>query len=136
MTQQTKHFFDFDSFRIDVTERLLLREGEIVPLTQKAFDLLLSLIERRGQIVEKEELMRQVWAGSFVEEGNLTQNIYTLRKTLGKNPDGDEYIKTLPRRGYRFAVKVNESWQKTNQTTARQIPCQPRSRRMRKAITQ
>jgi eukaryotic-like serine/threonine-protein kinase len=110
MTQQTKHFFDFDEFRVDATERLLLREGEIVPLTQKAFDVLLNLIERRGQVVEKEELMRQVWAGSFVEEGNLTQNIYTLRKALGKTPDGDEYIKTLPRRGYRFAVNVSESW--------------------------
>lgn len=90
MAQQTKHFFDFDGFRIDATERLPLRDGEIVPLTQKAFDVLLNLIERGGQIVEKEELMRQVWAGSFVEEGNLTQNIYTLRKALGKTPDGDE----------------------------------------------
>jgi eukaryotic-like serine/threonine-protein kinase len=119
MTQETKHFFDFDSFRIDATERLLWRDGEIVPLTQKAFDVLLKLIERGGQIVEKEELMRQVWAGSFVEEGNLTQNIYTLRKALGKTADGDEYIKTLPRRGYRFAVKVSESWQEnfTNEAT-------------------
>jgi Tol biopolymer transport system component/DNA-binding winged helix-turn-helix (wHTH) protein len=114
MVQQTKHFFDFDGFRVDATERLLLRDGEIVSLTQKAFDVLLNLIERRGQIVEKEELMRQVWAGSFVEEGNLTQNIYTLRKALGKTPDGDEYIKTLPRRGYRFAVQVNESWQESH----------------------
>jgi eukaryotic-like serine/threonine-protein kinase len=123
MTQQTKHFFDFDGFRIDATERLLLRDGEIVPLTQKAFDVLLNLIERGGQIVEKEELMRQVWAGSFVEEGNLTQNIYTLRKALGKTPDGDEYIKTLPRRGYRFAVKVSESWQENlpNQASAVQL---------------
>lgn len=122
MAQQTKHFFDFDSFRIDATERLLWRDGEIVPLTQKAFEVLLKLIEHHGQIVEKEELMRQVWAGSYVEEGNLTQNIYTLRKALGKTPDGDEYIKTLPRRGYRFAVQVNESWQENqSQQTAANV---------------
>ncbi len=106
-----KHFYDFDGFRIDAHDRVLLRDGEIVPMTQKAFDVLFILVERRGQIVTKEDLMNEVWPDTFVEEGNLAQNIYTLRKMLGETPTGDDYIKTIPRRGYRFAATVNESWE-------------------------
>jgi Tol biopolymer transport system component/DNA-binding winged helix-turn-helix (wHTH) protein len=108
MSQQTKRFYEFDRFRIDLAERALLREGEFVPLTQKAFEVLLALVERRGGLVSKEELMAKVWPDTFVEESNLTQNIYTLRKTLGQTPDGEGYIVTVPRRGYRFAAGVRE----------------------------
>jgi DNA-binding winged helix-turn-helix (wHTH) protein len=93
---------------MDVTERVLMSGGEIVPLTFKAFDVLLALVERRGQIISKEELMQRVWPDSFVEESNITQNIYTLRKALGQMPDGQGYIRTVPRRGYYFAASVNE----------------------------
>ncbi|MEW6128085.1 MAG: winged helix-turn-helix domain-containing protein [Acidobacteriota bacterium] len=110
MSQQKKQFYDFDDFRLDVSDRLLFRRGEILPLTQKAFEVLLALVERKGQVVEKEELRKQVWGGSFVEEGNLTQNIYTLRKILGQASGDDEYIQTIPRRGYRFAAPVSESF--------------------------
>ena len=106
-----KHFYDFDEYRIDAGERLLLRDGEIVQLTQKAFDVLFLLVEGSGRIVTKEELMNQVWPDAFVEEGNLSQNIYTLRKLLGETPAGDDYIKTVPRRGYRFAATVKETWE-------------------------
>jgi DNA-binding response OmpR family regulator len=78
MSQQIKRFYEFDRFRIDLTERALLCDGEFVPLTQKAFEVLLALVERRGRIVSKEELMAKVWPDTFVEESNLTQNIYTL----------------------------------------------------------
>ncbi len=108
MSQPIKNFYEFDNFRIDRSERLLWRNDEIVSLTQKAFDLLIALVERRGGVIEKEELIRQVWQGTFIEEGTLTQNIYTLRKVLGKTPDGADYIQTLPRRGYRFTAQVNE----------------------------
>ncbi len=108
MSQQTKRFYEFDRFRIDLTERALLCEGEFVPLTQKAFEVLLALVERRGSIVSKEELMAKIWPDTFVEESNLTQNIYTLRKALGQTPDGEGYIVTVPRRGYRFAAGVRE----------------------------
>ncbi|MGE0129537.1 MAG: winged helix-turn-helix domain-containing protein [Blastocatellales bacterium] len=108
MTQQIKRFYEFDRFRIDVTERVLMSEGEIVPLTQKAFEVLLALVNRRGGIVSKEELMEKVWPDTFVEESNLAQNIYTLRKALGQTPDGEGYIATVPRRGYRFAAEVRE----------------------------
>jgi eukaryotic-like serine/threonine-protein kinase len=114
-----KHFYDFDRFRIDAGERVLLRDGEIVPMTQKAFDVLFLLVERRDRIVTKEELMNEVWPDAFVEEGNLSQNIYTLRKMLGETAQGDDYIKTVPRRGYRFAAPVNETWEGEN---ARNIP--------------
>jgi len=105
-----KHFYDFDGFRIDAEDRVLLREGEIVPLTQKAFDVLYLLVQRCNRVVTKEELMSEVWPDTFVEEGNLAQNIYTLRKVLGESSTGDDYIKTVPRRGYRFVATVNESW--------------------------
>ncbi|MGH9831705.1 MAG: winged helix-turn-helix domain-containing protein [Blastocatellia bacterium] len=108
MSQETKRFYEFDRFRIDLTERVLLCEGEMTPLTQKAFEVLLALIERRGRIVSKEELMEKVWPDTFVEESNLAQNIYTLRKTLGQAADGEGYIVTVPRRGYRFAAEVRE----------------------------
>ncbi|HVF29162.1 MAG TPA: transcriptional regulator [Pyrinomonadaceae bacterium] len=109
MSHQTKHFYGFGDFRLDVSERVLLRGGEIVPLTAKAFEVLLALVERDGGIAGKDELMRRVWPDSFVEESNLAQNIYTLRKTLGQTDDGHEYIKTVPRRGYRFGVGVRET---------------------------
>lgn len=114
-----QHFYDFDRFRIDASERLLLRDGQIVPMTQKAFDVLLILVERRDRIVTKEELMSAVWPDTFVEEGNLAQNIYTLRKILGETPAGDDYIKTVPRRGYRFAAAVTETW---GEDREREIP--------------
>jgi len=115
MLRQTKHFYDFENFRVDVTERVLLRDGEIVPLTAKAFEVLLVLVERSGQIAGKDELMGRVWPDSFVEESNLAQNIYTLRKVLGQTPDGQEYIKTVPRRGYRFGVGVREWWDESEE---------------------
>lgn len=104
MTRENRRFFEFGPFRIDTLNRQLWRDGEPVPLKAKAVDTLLLLIDRRGDVVEKDELMRELWPDSFVEEANLTQNIYNLRKALG---DG-VYIETIPRRGYRFAAQVME----------------------------
>src|SRR5215469_16014155 len=108
MSEQMSHLYEFGPFRIDVAERLLLRDGEAVPLTPKAFDTLLLLVESRGHTLEKDELMRRLWPDTFVEEANLTNNISLLRKALEESADGHEYIKTVPRRGYRFdgAVKT------------------------------
>ncbi len=108
MSNPRKHFWEFDQFRADATERVLWRADEPVALTQKAFDVLLVLIEGQGHIVTKDELMEKVWPDTFVEESNLSQNIYTLRKTLGETAEGEGYIQTVPRRGYRFARPVNE----------------------------
>src|SRR3954471_15204770 len=108
MSKQAKHFYEFGSFRLDATQRLLLREGTVVPLTLKAFDLLLTLVESDGQVLSKDELMRRVWPDSFVEEANLSHHIHKLREALGEKANGDKYIETLARRGYRFVAKVNE----------------------------
>jgi Tol biopolymer transport system component/DNA-binding winged helix-turn-helix (wHTH) protein len=99
-------FYEFEPFRVDGTERLLLRDGEMVPLTPKAFDTLLILLENCGHVVEKEELMKRLWPETFVEEANLAHHISLLRKTLDVDATGSKYIQTVPRRGYRFVASV------------------------------
>ncbi len=95
----------FGPFRLDATQLLLFRDGELVPLSRKATEILRVLVECHGQLVAKEDLMRRVWPDSFVEESNLTVHIFQLRKTLGE--EGDNYrIETIPRRGYRFLGAV------------------------------
>src|SRR3984957_13359589 len=75
-------------------------------LTQKAFEILQVLVQNGNRLTSKEELMRRVWPDSFVEEANLTVNISVLRRQLGEAPDGQQYIETVPTKGYRFAVPV------------------------------
>jgi len=106
---RNQRFFGFGPFRLDATSRLLLRDGKVVPLTPKAVDTLLLLVENRGQVLGKEELLQQLWPGTFVEEGNLTQNISVLRKALSEGPETQTYIETIPKRGYRFVAQVSES---------------------------
>jgi DNA-binding winged helix-turn-helix (wHTH) protein/TolB-like protein/tetratricopeptide (TPR) repeat protein len=106
MEEHEKRCFEFGPFRVDPVERVLLREGEFVALTSKLFDLLLLLVENSGRVVEKDRLMNEVWPNTFVEEGNLTQNISVLRKAL--RDDGHQYIQTVPTRGYRFVGHVRE----------------------------
>ncbi len=108
MQERRKHFYEFSHFRIDLEERVLLHDGKVVPLTPKVFDTLLSLVEHRDGVVNKDELMKFVWPNTYVEEGNLTQNISILRKLLGESPDAPQYIETVPRRGYRFVAPVRE----------------------------
>src|SRR5436190_12473989 len=108
MSEQAKHFYEFGSFRVDAVERLLLREGEAVPLTPKLFDILLVLVSHSGHILEKDELLKAVWRDAVVEEGNLTRNISTLRKALQDDADNPLYIETVPWRGYRFVAGVRE----------------------------
>src|SRR5918993_4475119 len=109
MVEQDNHSYEFGRFRLKVAERVLLREGEPVPLTPKVFDILVTLVEHGGQVVAKDDLMRRVWPNTFVEEGNLTQNISLLRKALGESPGGVQFIETVPRRGYRFVAEINHA---------------------------
>src|SRR2546426_9398910 len=102
-----KYFYEFGPFRLDPAEHTLLREGQTVPLTPKVFDILKVLVENHGHLFEKDELMKSVWPDSFVEEGNLTRNISTLRTALGEKPD-EQYIETVPKRGYRFVARVEK----------------------------
>ena len=103
----TDRVFLFGPYRLETSLGRLLRNGQPVPLTPKAFDVLLALIERRDRLVDKAELMQVVWPDSFVEEANLSQTIFVLRKTLGEQPDL-RFIETVPRRGYRFVAEVRE----------------------------
>jgi TolB-like protein/Tfp pilus assembly protein PilF len=98
----------FGRFYLNVRERILLCDGKAVPITLKAFSTLFVLVQRSGHIVEKDELMEQVWPNAFVEEANLTQNVYKLRKVLGVRPDGCQYIETVPGRGYRFTAATRQ----------------------------
>jgi eukaryotic-like serine/threonine-protein kinase len=107
MNQPEKAIWEFGSFRLDTSQRLLFRQRELVALSRKATEILALLIEHHGQLVEKEEIMRRVWPDAFVEESNLAVHISQLRKTLG---DEDGYrIDTIPRRGYRFVGSVREA---------------------------
>jgi TolB-like protein/DNA-binding winged helix-turn-helix (wHTH) protein/Flp pilus assembly protein TadD len=102
------HFYDFDVFRLDPDERVLLRNGQPLSVPPKDIETLIYLVERRGHIVEKDELLEKVWAGVFVEEGNLARRISNLRSLLGDGAEGRTFIDTVPRRGYRFVAEVKE----------------------------
>ena len=108
MSKNPKHFYEFGPFSLDAADSLLLRDGEVVPLTPKAFEMLRILVQSGGRLLSKEELMRSLWPDSFVEEANLSHNIYILREALGEKQSGHKYIETLPRRGYRFVAAVTE----------------------------
>src|SRR5262249_10274856 len=107
MSQRIKHFYEFGPFRLDATERLLLRDGQHIPLTPKAFETLLTLVENSGHVIEKDELIKKIWPDTFVEEVNLARNVYSLRKVLG-GEQATQYIETIPKRGYRFVASVRE----------------------------
>ncbi len=109
MPQQADHLYEFGPFRLDVAERLLRRQGQVVPLTAKVFDLLVVLVENRGRLVEKDYLLKTIWPDSFVEEANLSVNVSALRKALGELPNNPQYVETVPKRGYRFVAPVKEA---------------------------
>lgn len=99
--------YEFEEFRLDAAHRLLYKNGSEISLTPKVVETLLALVEHCGEVLSKDELMDIIWADSFVEEGNLTQNLYILRKVLQKKTDGTPFIETLKRRGYRFTGDVS-----------------------------
>lgn len=105
MHSEISSFYQFGKFRLDLQKKVLWYEEEIVSLPLKAVELLVALTEKGGEVIGKNELLEKVWKESFVEESNLSHNIYLLRKTL-KSYDGVDYIQTLPRRGYRFSGEI------------------------------
>lgn len=108
MGDTTTYIYEFGAFRVDTRRRLLLSEGKPVRLPAKAFEILLVLLEGRGRLVEKEELMQRVWPDAVVEENNLTVNISALRKCLSEGPGEHRYVVTVPGRGYQFVADVRE----------------------------
>jgi len=100
--------YEFNGFRLERTQRRLLYRGQPVPLKGKILDLLLCLVEMRGQLVVKEELMKKIWPDAIVEDNNLTVSMSILRKTLGEDRSRPKFIETIPRQGYRFIAEVTE----------------------------
>ena len=110
MREQNHYVYEFGPFHLDATRRVLLKEGEPVKLFPKEFDTLLALVERGGELLEKDDLMRHVWQDQIVEDSNLTTNISHLRKILGESRDRHDYIVTVPGRGYRFVAGVRQAF--------------------------
>ena len=98
--------YEFGPFRIDAQREIVLRAGEPVPMTPKTFQILLVLVRHHRDVVTKDDLMKAVWPDTFVEEANLSRNIFMLRKALGESPQDHRYIVTVPGRGYRLAESV------------------------------
>src|SRR4051812_41655523 len=108
LRNDSRYLYEFDGFRADPIRRRLSRSGEAVSLTPKAFSILLALLEKRGQVVPKEDLIQQIWPDTFVTEANLTQNISSLRKALGERANDPRYVVTVPGLGYSFVGDVLE----------------------------
>ena len=123
MTKQVKRLYEFGPFRLDVTQRVLSRDGKEIKLYPKTYGVLLVLIENSGQIVEKEVLMEKVWPEDYVEEANIMQNISILRKIFS---DNHKYIETIPKRGYRFTAAVKEVVEEVENLTLRNSAPLPR----------
>jgi DNA-binding winged helix-turn-helix (wHTH) protein len=122
MTIQEDKIYEFHPFTLYPRERLLRRDGEVVPLQAKAFDLLCVLVENAGSLVEKDELMKLLWSDAAVEEGNLTLNISLVRKALGDDTSPRKYIETVPRFGYRFIAPVNVVYNRESELATKTLP--------------
>jgi len=103
----SKELYEFGPFRVDAEKEVLLRAGDPVALTPKTFQILLVLVRHSKELVTKDDLMQTVWPDTFVEEANLSRNIFMLRKALGESPQDHRYIVTVPGRGYRLAESVH-----------------------------
>jgi eukaryotic-like serine/threonine-protein kinase len=108
MHEKTRHFYSFGPFRLDPGECLLTLEGKPVALPPKALEALLMLVENAGHLVDKDDLMKRLWPGTFVEEANVAKQVSLLRQILSEATNGREYIETIPKRGYRFVVEVRK----------------------------
>ena len=109
MDTKARPSFEFGPFRVDLSERLLVRDGKAVPLAPKLFETLAILVENSGHILEKDDLINRLWPDTFVEESSLAQNIFQLRKVLKDRESNGQYIETVPKRGYRFSADVRET---------------------------
>lgn len=99
--------YEFGPFRLNPSEGVLIREGRAIPLTPKAYEILVCLLHHAGHVLAKDALMQEVWPDTFVEEGNLKVNISALRRALGDTTEESAFIETIPRRGYRFVAPVH-----------------------------
>ena len=119
---ESRRSYEFGPYRLQVDRRLLLRDGVLVALAPKALETLLALIEHRGRVLTKDELLQRVWGDTVVEEGGLARNISVLRKALGETPDDHQFIVTVPGRGYRFVAEVVDVADAANDKPAVEAP--------------
>ncbi|HKU76129.1 MAG TPA: winged helix-turn-helix domain-containing protein, partial [Pyrinomonadaceae bacterium] len=112
--------FEFGPFQLDLNDRLLTRAGEVISLRPKATEILVRLVTNAGQLIRKDDLLKEVWPDTFVEESNLSQTIFVLRKALGDDRGEPKYIETVPRRGYRFVAAVRDEEARQQPTDATQ----------------
>lgn len=123
MNEEPLSHYEFGPFRLNVTERLLHRNDELVPMKAKLIDTLIVLVVNQGHVVTKDELMQILWPDTFVEENSLTQSISLLRKALaGENGNGQQYIETIPKRGYRFIVPTPDIEHAVSNQQQNQLP--------------
>lgn len=111
MSLRLRQYYEFGPFRVDTNLRLLFRSGHVAPVPTKAFDILIALIRRKGETIERGELIRTVWPEGLPDEGVLNFNIFKLRRTLGEQRGLGQYVVTMPGRGYRFVGDVTETWE-------------------------
>jgi len=122
------HLYEFGNFVLDARSRILLKVGGTVHLTPKAFDILLVLVQHGGQVVDKEQLLKDVWPDTFVEEGSLSRNIHELRKALGDDSSEPRYIETIPKRGYRFLAPLKVCVLNAGQFEGSEAPAEAKAR--------
>src|SRR5438093_3174099 len=132
---RARYLYEFDRFRLDPHERVLLSEGRRLRLEPKDLEILLVLVENHGHTVGKEELLEKVWPGTFVEEGNLARHISVLRQVLSQGQNGRQYIETVPKRGYRFVVPVREVDLSSAQGELKEMPAARPTATFRPAAT-
>jgi TolB-like protein/DNA-binding winged helix-turn-helix (wHTH) protein/Tfp pilus assembly protein PilF len=108
MRSTDRHLYEFGPFVLDPEQRRLSREESLIAVPPKSMDILIFLVEHRGEVVTKDNLIQNVWPNTFVEEANLSQNVFLLRKALGEKAQENRYIATVPGRGYRFVASVRE----------------------------
>ncbi len=108
MSHADKKLYEFDKFSLDVSERILWRDGKRLPLSEKAFDTLFALVRRGNHLVGKDELLNEIWADAIVEENNLDKNISILRQVLGERAGKGKFIETVRGHGFRFVAEVRE----------------------------
>lgn len=128
MSVEIGHSYKFGEFTVDCDQKVLLRDGSPLPLAPKVFDTLLILVDNKGRIVEKDELIKRLWPNTFVEESNLTFNIQQVRKILGDNAREPRFIETVARRGYRFIAEVTKTQSAVASTVEPEQPSSPEFR--------
>lgn len=136
MNRQSHYVYEFGPFHLNPSEHLLLRGRSAVPLTPKVFDTLVVLVRNSGHVVGKDELMKEIWPDTNVEEANLTQNVSMLRKVLDQHLQGSSYIETVPKRGYRFSAKVRKISEEGGQVAGQQDDLRPIAEQMERSRTQ